>query len=239
MVCGMRNALVAAIVFAFASTWPSPAGAQPAAEPGDPLRIAIVVDNSHTLLDHTPQMRRGLQQFVNALPPNHELMLVTTGGQMNIRVHPTRDYLEILEAISEINRQREGGNAMIGAVQEIYDRFMRTVERRYPMFVILTGDGNDTSSGITNRSVNAMLNGLTKTGVIVNAVMLSSSGVGLVRNFVLEMIERTGGSQESVLSATALPARLKIIAGRVAGQYKKLSPDKVPTAEFRRSDRPK
>jgi len=36
---------------------------------------------------------------VDALPPNHELMLVTTGGQMNIRVQPTRDYLEVQQAV--------------------------------------------------------------------------------------------------------------------------------------------
>jgi hypothetical protein len=58
---------------------------------GIPMRIVIMVDNSETPLEPLPQVRRGLQGFINALPPNHELMLVTTGGQMNIRVQPTRD----------------------------------------------------------------------------------------------------------------------------------------------------
>ena len=58
-----------------------PAAAQEGAEPGDPMRIVIMVDNSQTPLDPLPQIRRGLQQFVDALPPNHELMLVTTGGR--------------------------------------------------------------------------------------------------------------------------------------------------------------
>lgn len=209
--------------------------AQESARPGDPMRIAIVVDNSQTFLDDTPQIRRALQQFVNALPPNHELMLVTTGGQMNIRVQPTRDYLEILEAIGEITRMRSGGNAMTGTIEEIYDRYMRTAEGRYPVFAILTGDGNDSSQRITDKNVNALLRGLTTTGVLVNAVMLTSSGVGLIRSIVLEMVKRTGGSSESVIVATALPAKMKVLAGRLGQHYQKVSPNKVPSAEFRPS----
>lgn len=232
----MGKALLAAV---FALSCVAPAAAQGGPEPGDPMRIAIVVDNSQTFVDGTPQIRRALQQFVNGLPPNHELMLVTTGGQMNIRVQPTRDYLEILEAIQEITGMRQTGNAMVGSVQEIYDRYLRTVERRYPMIVILSGDGNDASQRITDKEVNALLNGLRKTGVLVNAVMLTSSGVGLVRSIVLEMVKRTGGAQESVIIATALSGRMKVMANRVAQQYKQVSPDRTPAEEFRRSAPPR
>ena len=221
-----RLILVAAMLLVFAS--PDTSAAQDSREPGDPLRMAIIVDNSEAVRDDLPQMRRALQQFLDALPPNHELMLVTTGGQMNIRVPPTRDYLEILEGITEIHRQTLGGNAMIGTIEEIYDRYLRTVERRYPMMVILTSDANDVSQRITQRSLNALLQGLTRTGVIVNAVFLTSSGVGLVRNVVLEFVKRTGGAHESVVISTALPGRMKILASRVAEQYRKLSPGRNP-----------
>jgi len=203
--------------------------AQEGAQPGDPIRIAILVDNSQTPLEPLPQVRRGLAEFVKALPPNHELMLVTTGGHMNIRVQPTRDYLEILEAIGEINFMRSTGNALIGSVHEIYDRYLRTVERRYPMIVIITTDGPDFSQRITDKSVNELLSGLTRTGVLVNAVMLTSTGTSFIRNVTLEMIKRTGGAYESATIATALPARMKVMAGRVAQQYKQVSPDKMPT----------
>jgi hypothetical protein len=101
----MRKSIPAAAL-AFAFWLAVPVAAQEGAQPGDPMRIAILVDNSQTPLEPLPQIRRGLQQFVNALPPNHELMLVTTGGQMNVRVQPTRDYLRSREAIGEINFMR-------------------------------------------------------------------------------------------------------------------------------------
>jgi predicted AAA+ superfamily ATPase len=74
-----RHLVLAALVVA--SVAPALAG-QEGAQAGDPMRIVILVDNSQTPLEPLPQIRRGLQQFVNALPPNHELMLVTTGGRV-------------------------------------------------------------------------------------------------------------------------------------------------------------
>ena len=222
------------VAFFIALAAPAYAAAQEGAQPGDPMRIAIIVDNGQTPLEPLPQIRRGLQQFVNALPPNHELMLVTTGGQMNVRVQPTRDYLEIQEAVGEINYMRSAGNALIGSVQEVYDRYLRTVERRFPMIVIVSTDGQDMSQRVTDKSVNEMLQGLKKTGVLVNAVLLTSTGTSLIRNVTLEMIKRTGGVYESATIATALPARLKVMADKITQQYKQVSPEKAPTEEFRR-----
>lgn len=230
----MGQTLLAVAAFAFVWAASVGAAAQHGGQPGDPMRIAIIVDNSDAFVDEIPQIRRALQQFVNALPPNHELMLVTTGGPMNIRVQPTRDYLEIQEAIQEITRMRSAGNAMVGSVQEIYERYLRTAERRYPMVLILTRDGNDTSQRITDKGVNELLNGLTTTGVLVNGVLLSSSGVSLVRSIVLEMVKRTGGAHESVVAATALSGRMKMMAGRIAQQYKQVSPERAPAEEFKR-----
>jgi hypothetical protein len=215
------------------------AGAQRGAEPGDPMRIVILVDNSQIpVIDPLPFVRRGLQQFLNALPPNHELMLVTTGGQMNIRVEPTRDYLAVMQSAGAIQLMRTSGNALIGSVQEVYERYVRGVERRYPMLVIIATDGPDMSQRVTNERVNALLQQLTKSGVRVNAVLMSPTGStsmagNLVRSFTLEMIKRTKGAFEPASAVTA-PAKLKTLAGRIAQQYKQFSPDKAPTGEFRR-----
>ena len=227
-----KTLLVAAL--ALRCVAPAYAAAQEGAQAGDPMRIVVMVDNSQTPLEPLPQIRRGLQQFVNALPPNHELMLVTTGGTMNIRVQPTRDYLEVHEAIGEINFMRSTGNALIGSIQEVYDRYLRTVERRFPMIVIVSTDGADFSQRVTDKTVNEMLQGLTRSGVLVNAVLLTSTGTSLIRNVTLEMIKRTGGAYESATIATALPARMKVMAGRIAQQYKQVSPDKAPVEEFKR-----
>jgi hypothetical protein len=188
----------------------------------DPMRIAILVDNSEPTNDYMPQIRRALQDMVKALPPGHELMLVTTGGPMNIRVKPTMDYLEIQEAAGEIFVARGGGNTLIGSVQEIYERYFRTIEKRWPVMIIVTADGPDLSQRVTTKTVNELLLGLKQKDVRVNATMLTSSGSSLVRSVTLAMIEQTGGFYESATAATALPSRTKSLAARIGKQYKDL-----------------
>jgi len=209
------------------------------AEPGDPMRIVVLVDNSQIpIVDPLPFIRRGLQEFLNGLPPNHELMLVTTGAQMNIRVEPTRDYLTVMQSALSIQVMRNSGNALISSVEEVYARYLRSVERRFPVLVIVATEGRDMSPRITNQSVNALLRQLTNSGVRVNAVLLSPTAYtpdagSLVASFTLEMTKRTGGAFEPASAVTA-PAKLKMLAGRIAQQYRQLSPGRVPEAEFRR-----
>jgi VWA domain-containing protein len=196
----------------------APSGATPA----DPMRIAILVDNSQPTSDYMPQVRRALQELIKTLPQGHELMLVTTGGQMNIRVKPTQDYLEILEAAGEIFVNRGGGNTLIGSVQEIYDRYFRTVEKRWPVIIIFSTDGPDLSQRVTTKTVNELLQGLKTKDVRVNATMLTSSGASLARSVTLAMIEQTGGFYESATISTALPGRMKSLAQKIGKQYSEL-----------------
>ena len=227
------RALLFAFVLAFAITWPmQPVFAQ-GAEPGDPMRIVVLVDNSQIpIVDPLPFIRRGLQEFLNGLPPNHELMLVTTGAQMNIRVEPTRDYLTVMQSALSIQVMRNSGNALISSVEEVYARYLRSVERRFPVLVIVATEGRDMSPRITNQSVNALLRQLTNSGVRVNAVLLSPTGYtpdagSLVASFTLEMTKRTGGAFEPASAVTA-PAKLKTLAGRIGQQYKAALPRESP-----------
>ena len=53
------------------------------------------------------------------------------------------------------------------------------------------------------------------------------------------MIKRTGGAYESATYVTALPTKMKAMAGHIGQQYKKVSPDKVPKEEFKGSPLPR
>ena len=117
---------------------------------------------------------------------------------------------------------------MIGSVQEIYDRFLRTAERRYPMIVVVRSDAYDYSQRVNDKTANELLAGVRKTGVLVNAILLTSTAPSLIRDLTLEMIKRTGGAYESALTVTALPTKMKAMAARIGQQYKKVSPDRVP-----------
>ena len=173
----MGTLVIALATLAFALAASTDVAAQQGGQPGDPMRIVILVDNSQTSFHALPAIRRGLQQLVNGLPPNHELMLVTTGGHMSIRVPPTRDYLDIQEAIGEINfMHRREATRMIGSVQEVYEplpshRRAAISDDRCCQF----GCRLIRASGSTTRPPMISSLGLRKTGVLVNAILLTST----------------------------------------------------------------
>ena len=154
---------------------------------------------------------------------------------MNIRVEPTRDYLAVMQSAAV-----DPGDAEFGErVDKLGGGSLRTipafgVERRFPVLVIVATEGRDMSPRVTNQSVNALLRQLTNSGVRVNAVLLSPTGYtpvwrdqALWASFTLEMIKRTEGAFEPASAVTA-PAKLKTLAGRIAQQYKQLSPGESP-----------
>src|SRR5262245_1498172 len=51
-----------------------------------PMRIVLLVDSSSPTSQMLNQFRAGLNTFFDTLPPEHEVVFITTGGQIKIRV---------------------------------------------------------------------------------------------------------------------------------------------------------
>src|SRR4051812_21956938 len=58
---------------------------------GTPMRVVVLVDSSSTMAPMLIEFRRALAAFADAVPPDVELALISTGGQLRIRVPPTAD----------------------------------------------------------------------------------------------------------------------------------------------------
>ena len=56
-----------------------------------PMRVALLVDTSDAASPHLNNVRAGLLAFLDALPPEHEIALTTTGRQLRVREQPTTD----------------------------------------------------------------------------------------------------------------------------------------------------
>ena len=46
-----------------------------------PMKVALLVDNSYSARQSLNPLRAGLSAFLDALPPEHEVGLFTTGGR--------------------------------------------------------------------------------------------------------------------------------------------------------------
>src|SRR5206468_498995 len=64
----------------------------------DPMRIALFLDTSDAAAAALTHMRAGAIAFLDALPPEDEVLLVTTGRQARVRVQPTTDRRKLKEA---------------------------------------------------------------------------------------------------------------------------------------------
>jgi hypothetical protein len=76
----------------------------------DPMRIALILDTSDAAAPALTHMRSGAAAFLDALPPEDEVILITTGRQMRVRVPPSTDRKKLKEtAAGPLHRRRRHG----------------------------------------------------------------------------------------------------------------------------------
>jgi len=98
------------------------------------------VDSSTTVSTMVPQFRAGLNAFLDALPGDPEIALISTGGQIRIRVPPTTDRDRLHKAANAFTSDG-GGNSFLDTLLEADKRFLQVGGRYRPVFVILMTDG--------------------------------------------------------------------------------------------------
>ncbi len=184
-----------------------------------PMRVALLVDNSEAAKQLLNQIRSGLQQFLSALPAAHEVVLVTTGGQL--RVHAggvTTDRVKLNAAARGIFPDPGRGSVLLDALRETDKRFLERAERRWPVFVVITTDGTE-SSVTRDFEFNQFANRVIARGSVVHALVLATRGGGLQTNVTVNLTRNTGGHYEALAASTALPDRLAALAKLMSDQH--------------------
>jgi hypothetical protein len=187
------------------------------------MRIALLVDTSDGIGAAMPQIRAGVLAFADALPPEHELMLVTTGRRAQVRVQPTTDRKKIKDSAGGLTADH-GPTPLMDAIVEIDERFMRKAGDRWPAFVIITGDGSESSVRSDDQAFNQWLATLARRSISFDAIVLKYSGNGLPEMIANAVTRATGGRVEVTTVAGSLPDRMKAIAERLARDHAAASP---------------
>jgi hypothetical protein len=120
----------------------------------EPARIVLLVDNSDATVSLVRPMRAALQAFVDTVPPKDEIGLVTFGGRFDVRVPPTTDRGLLERAVASLSAEAGSGTALIDSLLKVHEQVIRTVESRWPVFVIVTADRRSTMS-MTDASAKA------------------------------------------------------------------------------------
>jgi|SRR5581483_9759656 len=185
-----------------------------------PMRIALMIDTGDGMDKALNHMRAAIADFADAVPPPHEIMIVSTGRQVRIRVPPTADRQKIKDAARGMFLDGAGTPLMDG-LMEIDERFMKKADDRWPVFVILTSDGTESSGGANEKRFNTWLSTLPSRGVSVHAISIKYRGGGMPEIVAQHVTQSVGGYYDYINTSNSLPEKTKAIAGRLVTDYER------------------
>jgi hypothetical protein len=188
-----------------------------------PMRIALLVDTSDALGPALTNVRAGLLAFLDALPPEQEVVLITTGRHMRVRVPPTTDRKKLKEAAGGLFPEG-GGTLLVDSLLEADARFLSKADDRWPVFVIVTSDGTESSPGAREKPFNRWMDGLRVRAATAHAIVLKvNDGSGVPEVVALNVTKNTGGRFASIVVGNALPDKLKALGEQLSTDYRQMS----------------
>jgi len=180
-----------------------------------PLRIVMLVDSSGTVAQMLPQFRAGMTAFLDALPGSPEIALITTGGQIRIRVAPTTDREKLHKAINSFAADG-GGNSFLDTLLEADRRFLVNAGDRRPVFVIMMTDGTMSRGDARVDQYNDWVDTFIRRGGRAHGIVVRGINSGITTEVLMNLTDNTGGFYDSLAVANALPDRMKVLASMVA-----------------------
>jgi hypothetical protein len=178
-----------------------------------PMRVALLVDTSEAAAPAISQLRTGLAAFIDALPPEHEIVLVSTGRRVQVRVPPTTDRKKLLAGANGLLSDG-GATPLADALLEVNERFMKKAD--HPAFVIVTGDGPDSSVRTDDKMFNGFLQTLQTKLIPAHAIVLKYKGNGMAEAIATLVVRASSGRLLSMSDGKALPEKLKALAELIA-----------------------
>ena len=180
-----------------------------------PLRIVMLVDSSGTVSQMLPQFRAAMTAFLDALPGTPEIALITTGGQIRIRVPPTTDRDRLHKAFDSFAADG-GGNSFLETMMEADKRFLLNAGERRPVFVIIMTDHTETRGDARIDRYNDWVGNFVRRGGRAHGIVIRGVNSGLTTDVLMNVTSNTGGFYDSLNVANALADRMKVLATMVA-----------------------
>ena len=188
----------------------------------DPMRIALLLDTSDAAAPALNHMRSGALAFLDALPPEDEVILITTGRQMRVRVPPTTDRKKLKETAAGLFTDGAGTVLMDGLL-EIDDRFFKKAADRWPVLVIFTSDGTEASTGSREKEFMKWSPLLGPRGITVHAfVMKTPKGSGMPEIVAENLTQNSGGRYDVMNTTTALAEKMKALGEKLALDHRNM-----------------
>jgi VWFA-related protein len=190
----------------------------------DPMRIVLLVDNGDQTQQIITQIREALHTFLSRLPPEHEVVLVTTGRQLRVREQATTDRDRLNKAVDNIFPDKGAATVLLDSLRESWDRFLKKADDRWPVYVIVTTDGTEGSNATRQEEYNKFVRTLLDAGGSVHAAIMqqreqTAAASVSPAQVSLNLTQNTGGRFNSLAATTGLAAEMRAIAARLGADY--------------------
>jgi hypothetical protein len=187
-----------------------------------PMRIVLLVDSSSAVSPHLTGFRAGLTGFLEALPPEHEVAFISTGGQLRARVQPTTDRQKLLAAAASF-AQDGGANSFLESLLEADRRFLKNAGGKWPVFVILTTDNGETRGELNIDGFNKFVTDFVSRAGSAHVVILKGQNAGPTSDLALNLADNAAGTRDVINAATAVGDRMKGVAARLVADHKAMT----------------
>lgn len=184
----------------------------------DPLRVVLMVDSSANMATMLTEFRAGLHAFIDTVPDDVEIAVVSTGGQLRIRVAPTLDRQKLHDAASRFSSDG-GANSFLDTMIESDQRLLKAAPDRRGAFVVLTTDPpaiGDPPLYRYNRFVEDFLRRRGRAHAIV--IRNATQNTGMASAILDNLTGNTDGVFTVIAVANSLATRMKEMGEQIAAQ---------------------
>ena len=186
-----------------------------------PMRIVLLCDSSTTTAPMLNAYRAALNGFVNLLPPEHEVALVSSGGQIRVRTQPSTDRETLRHEITRFAAEG-GANAFLETMLESDQRFLQKSGEKWPVLVIVASD-TDTRQEPDVVRYNTFMNHFLSRGGAAHAVVFAGKRFGAISDLIRNLTQNTGGLHLPIVADSALPGTLEAIAERIVADHRRMA----------------
>jgi VWFA-related protein len=186
-----------------------------------PMQLALLIDDSQASSAAIPQIREGVNAFIDALAGKAEIAVITIGERPTINTEYTTSADVLKRGVAKIfSHMGSGAYLLEGVVDASRGLEKRKAER--PVIVVLTFEGGPEFSNLTHDRV---LEQLQRSGATLHVLAVGTPANSLSeemrnRNVVIaEGTARTGGRRDQLLAESAIPNRFKQLADELTHQY--------------------
>jgi hypothetical protein len=204
----------------------------------DPMRVALLVDNSQAATRSIQFLRDALNPFATRLTAaGHSVAFITLGDRPTLQVDATTDIARLKNrGINRLFAQPGSGMYLLEALIESSKGFIKNETPR-PVIVAVITEGKEFS----NASADTVIKTIHDSGAQFYAVVLTEGERASdqddevrQRNIVLDRgTSENGGTREIVIANLAIKDRLDTLASELLGQVAVTyaSPDRLVPAE--------